>query len=274
MRVIKLFLTISLLGSYNNFSLASDAVEFCHEGSESCTFVLLSEFNQNTNSVKSNISSINENRANTPLSPFSTFKIANSLIALDSGVIKNTKQALTYDENTYPKQTWWPPVWQLPHYDLTTAFKYSMVAIYRQLSKDIGERSMISYLNRMHYGNEDISSGLDSFWLNASMKISAVEQVRFLQKTYHNQFAFNEQVIDDLKEIMLVENKENYRLFAKTGAGRVDNGTMLGWYVGFVENSVGVHFFAFNFDSRNYAEMKANRIKVAKEHLKVAGIID
>ena len=72
---------------------------------------------------------------------------------------------------------------------------------------------------------------------------------------------------------MLVERTENYSLFAKTGAGKVDSGAMLGWYVGFVENSSGVHFFAFNFDSATYGEMKANRIVMATEHLKLAGII-
>jgi beta-lactamase class D len=93
-----------------------------------------------------------------------------------------------------------------------------MVAIYRQLATDIGEKSMISYLNKMHYGNQNISSGLDDFWLNGSMKISAVEQLVFLQKIYHNKFGFNEQAIDNLKSIMLTETKPSYRLFAKTGA--------------------------------------------------------
>ncbi len=273
MKVIKLLLITALLGYYSHFALASDTEALCQEGDNSCTFVLLTELKKDNTSKKSNTSSVNENRANTQLSPFSTFKVANSLIALDLGVIKNTKQALTYNEKAYPMQAWWPPVWKLPHYDLTSAFKYSMVAIYRQLATDIGEKNMLSYLNKMHYGNEDISSGLDNFWLNGSMKISAVEQVLFLQKIYHNQLAFNEQAIESLKDIMLAETTKNYRLFAKTGAGKVDDGTMLGWYIGFVENSAGVHFFAFNFNSPSYGDMKANRTKIAKNHLRQAGII-
>ena len=274
MKVIKLLLTTALLGYYSHFALANDGNELCQEGSNSCTFVLLSELNQDVGTSQNKISSVNKSRASSPLSPFSTFKVANSLIALDLGVIKNTKQELTFDKASYPVQAWWPPVWKLPHYDLTTAFKYSMVAIYRQLAKDIGEKNMFSYLKKMHYGNEDISSGLDSFWLNGSMKISAVEQVLFLQKIYHNQFAFNESAIDALKEVMLVETKPNYRLFAKTGAGKVGDGSMLGWYIGFVENDAGVHFFALNFNSPTYAQMKANRIKLATNHLKLAGIIE
>jgi len=274
MKVIKLLLTTALLGYYSHFALASDGDALCQEGDNSCTFVLLSEPKKAGASNKHNISSVNESRANTQLSPFSTFKVANSLIALDLGIIKNTKQALTYDKTAYPKQAWWPSVWKLPQYNLTTAFKYSMVAIYRQLAMDIGEKNMQSYLNKMHYGNQDISSGSDSFWLNGSIKISAVEQIAFLKKVYFNEFAFNEQAVESLKSIMLTETTPSYRLFAKTGAGKAGDGIMLGWYIGFVENSSGVHFFAFNFDSPSYGEMKARRIKVAKNHLRKAGIIE
>jgi beta-lactamase class D len=274
MKLIKLLLITAMLTNYSTFALANEPDALCKEGRQSCTFVLLSELNQNDGTITSQISSVNESRANLPVSPFSTFKVANSLIALDLGVIKNTTQELTFDKTSYPVQTWWPSVWKLPHYDLTTAFKFSMVAIYRQLAKDIGEKNMRSYLKNMHYGNEDISSGLDSFWLNGSMKISATEQVKLLKKIYHNQFALNDQAIASLKEVMLVETAPNYRLFAKTGAGKVDDGSMLGWYIGFVEKDTGVHFFAMNFNSPTYAQMKANRVKLAINHLQLAGIID
>jgi len=274
MKVIKLLLTTALLSYCSHFAMASDNEYLCQQGDISCTFVLLSESTTLNVSNKSTLSSVNEKRANTALSPFSTFKVTNSLIGLDLGVIKNPKQVLTYDEKSYPKQAWWPSVWKLPHYDLNTAFKFSMVAIYRQLATDIGEKSMTNYLNKMQYGNQDISSGLDSFWLNGSMKISAVEQANFLQNIYHNSFGLNEKAIDNLKSVMLAETNANYRLYAKTGAGKTDEKTMLGWYIGFVENSSGVHFFAFNFDSPTYGEMKAKRVKLAKNHLRQAGIIE
>ena len=63
-----------------------------------------------------------------------------------------------------------------------------MVPIYRQLANDIGEIDMQNYVDRFAYGNQDISSQLDKFWLNGSLKISALEQVDFLQRIYHNQY--------------------------------------------------------------------------------------
>jgi len=240
----------------------------CIEGDNSCTFVLLSEIDKAQHET-----TINNERAQMPLSPFSTFKVANSLIALDKGIIKDAKQTLSFDKEKYPVQPWWPKVWQLPQYNLSTAFKFSMVAIYRQLATDIGKKDMQSYINKMHYGNQDISSGLDDFWLNKSMKISAKEQIKFLQDFYHNAYQFNEQAVNTLKEVMLADDNENYKLYAKTGAGKVNDGSMLGWYIGFVENAQGVHFFAFNFNKASYPEMKALRKKVAYNHLKAAGII-
>lgn len=273
MKLIYLLCLSFIYSSFSQFSLANTKMDFCQEGSESCTFVLLSNKKQRADH-KFDISSINNKRANLALSPFSTFKVVNSLIGLELGVITNAKQILTYDKAAYPEQPWWPPVWKLPQYNLSTAFKFSMVPIYRQLAKEIGKTDMLKYLNKIQYGNNDISSGIDNFWLNGSMKISAIEQVLFLQKLYYNQFEFQAQSIVALKEIMLVESNPNFKLYAKTGAGKVDENVMLGWYIGFVENASGVHFFAFNFDSENYTQMKENRINIATNHLKRAGVIE
>ena len=295
------------LSSFTHYAIASN--ELCLASTNDCTFVLLStkvsekrsetvsqivsetisEADNSLNSAKVTQDSsyteenemlllVNEERAKQRLSPFSTFKITNSLIALDSKQIANAQQTLTFDKEKYPVQAWWPSVWKLPEYDLSSAFKFSMVAIYRQMATDIGQDKMQSYLSKFNYGNQDISSGLDSFWLNSSLKISALEQVRFLQKMHKGQLAISQHSIDTLKEVMLVEKKANYSLYAKTGAGKVNgkdksSKVMLGWYVGFVENAEGVHYFAFNFTRGSYAEMKAVRVEIARNHLKKAGII-
>ena len=197
---------------------------------------------------------------------------------MDSKQVTDAQQPLTFDQKKYPVQAWWPSVWQLPEYNLASAFKFSMVAIYRQMAMDIGQDTMQSYVSSFDYGNKDISSGLDQFWLNGSMKISAIEQVRFLQKMYRGQLAISQHSIDTLKEVMLVERNAHYSLYAKTGAGKANaddktSKAMLGWYVGFVENTEGVHFFAFNFTRDSYAKMKASRVAIARNHLKKAGVI-
>ena len=288
-----------ILTSLTHQASASD--ELCLASNNDCTFVLLSQKVSETvvetiskvdNALyKGKISHgssfteenemlllVNEERAKKRLSPFSTFKITNSLIALETKLIANTDQSLTFDKDKYPVQAWWPSVWKLPTYNLASAFKFSMVAIYRQMATDIGQETMQSYVSSFDYGNQDISSGLDSFWLNGSMQISAIEQVRFLQKMHRGQLAISKDSIDKLKKVMLVEKNANYSLYAKTGAGRANakdksSKAMLGWYVGFVENAKGVHYFAFNFTRENYKKMKAVRVEIARNHLKKSGVI-
>jgi len=272
MKAFKQTSIVFLLSFFSMLAHSGEVKELCQAANDSCTFVLLSEKGKSKN-LTSEIITVNEKRANEALSPFSTFKVVNSLIALDLGLIKDASQSLTFNKETYPVQAWWPHVWKLPSYNLTTAFKYSMVPIYRQLATNIGEKNMRAYLKKMQYGNQDISSGLDSFWLNGSMTISAKEQVELLSKIYHNQMDFTDQALSTLKEVMLIETNPNYRIYAKTGAGKVEDGSMLGWYIGFVENATGVHFFALNFNSPTYAAMKAKRTVLMKNHLKSAGVI-
>jgi len=295
--------SVLALSSFTHQAVASN--ELCLASNNDCTFVLLSEkkseamtqivsettsedvnthhgakVTQGSSYTEENemLSLVNDERAKQRLSPFSTFKIANSLMALDSKLIANAQQVLTFDKAKYPVKAWWPSVWKLPEYDLTTAFKFSMVPIFRQIASDLGQDKMQSYVTKFNYGNQDISSGLDDFWLNGSMKISALEQVRFLQKMHRGQLGISQHSIDTLKEVMLVEKNADYLLYAKTGAGKANSNdksskAMLGWYVGFVENDKGVHYFAFNFTRGSYAEMKAVRVKIARNHLKKSGVI-
>lgn len=292
MKKIISLISVFALSSFTHLAHANN--ELCIASNNDCTFVLLSNNISQQNSQKVSLEQtgqssiteesetlmvVNKGRAAQQYSPFSTFKVPNSLIGLDTQIIKDVKQPLTFDKEKYPVQKWWPSVWKLPAYDLSSAFKFSMVAIYRQLASDIGPQKMKEYVSNFAYGNQDISSGLDSFWLDGSMKISAVEQVTFLQKMNKGQLAVKSQSIERLKAVMLVENTDNYKLYAKTGAGRANGAdkkdkSMLGWYIGFVENADGVHYFAFNFTRDSYAKMKASRVVIARNHLKAAGIIE
>ncbi len=257
-------LITALTCSWLNLAMAEQYL--CQEKDDSCTFVLLK------NSDNS-LSVVNQPRAERRYSPFSTFKITNSIIGLESQLIKNAEQPMSYDKSKYPTQAWWPPVWKLPQYNLASAYKFSVVPIYRQLATDIGEATMTEFLSKFQYGNQDISSGLDDFWLNGSMKISALEQVKFLQRFYLNQLGLSTKTFAEMKKVMLATKNDNYKIYAKTGAGKVDDESMLGWYVGIVETAGEQYYFALNFNRPTYQQMKAERIEMAMNHLKAAGII-
>lgn len=254
-------LLISLLGF--SFSIATHANSLCHS---SCTFVLKSE-------QSGEYSIINPERAVQRMTPWSTFKIPNSLIALDTGVIKNTEVELTFDIADYPIQKWWPKTWYEAPISLRNSYKYSAVPIYQDTASKINKKRMSQYLADFQYGNQDISSGIDNFWLNKSIKISAKEQVDFLQRLYNHELAVSKSSLMQLKDIMLAESTEDYKLYAKTGAGGVAKDKALGWYVGFIETKKGTYYFSLNIDGKSFKEVIKTRIDAAKEQLSLAGII-
>lgn len=242
---------------------AADDKNLCNEN---CTFVLKKEDTEN-------YVILNEVRSKKRFSPFSTFKILNSLVALELGVVESLEQELSFEKSSYPVQQWWPEVWYQNPLNLKEAFQYSAVPIYQQIAGQIGEGNMKKYVSGFKFGNTDISSGIDVFWLNGSLQVSAKEQVDFLHRLNRRQFLVSDIAIVRLKDIMLVEATKKYKLYAKTGGGRMDNGRALGWYVGFVETKTEVYYFALNIEAETFDELKDARIEITREQLRQAGVI-
>ena len=58
--------------------------------------------------------------------------------------------------------------------------------VYQQFAREIGEVREKS--DSIQYGNP--SGGVDRFWLDGALRISAMEQVDFLRKLYRNELPF------------------------------------------------------------------------------------
>lgn len=181
----------------------------------------------------------NEARAKTPLLPASTFKIPNTLIALEEGVV-NEKSLIVWDK---VKRS--IPAWNQDQ-TLESAFKTSCVWCYQKFARHIGLEKYDSYLKKMHYGNEKTGNDVERFWLDGELRISAEEQIAFLKKLYRNELPFRRSDIDLLKKMMIDEQEANYTVRAKTGWAVPKDAEHHGWYVGYVESSKGVYFFATN----------------------------
>ncbi len=106
----------------------------------------------------------NAERAGTEFLPASTFKIASTLIALETGVATGPDFALAWDSTVTPRQPWWPATWARDH-TLRTALPASVVWFYQEMARRIGPARMQEYLDAFGYGNRDISGGIDQFWL-------------------------------------------------------------------------------------------------------------
>jgi beta-lactamase class D len=218
----------------------------------------------------------NRERSTRRFTPFSTFKIPNSCIALETGIITDVDSAFSWDTTKYRPEVWWPETWNARH-TMRTAIEYSVVPFYREIASRIGSKRMAYYLKKFNYGNADNSSGIDNFWLDGSLAISAMEQLAFLVKFYRNELGIATATTDAVKDILVREKKDGYTLSAKTGGGsflkdRPD--VALGWYVGYVERGKRVWFFALNIDGTSFEDVRDARIDIARSALRRLKIID
>lgn len=206
------------------------------------------------------------------LIPCSTFKIYNTLIGLELGLIKG------------PDDPWykWDGVkrdfdgWN-KDLSLRDAFRVSAVPAYQILARQVGDARMKEYIEKIGYGSQDISAGVDIFWLprpeTTSIKISAEEQVDLLNKLLDGKLSFSEKNIAILRDIMMVEKTEKGTLYGKTGSGMGSDGKWnLGWFVGFLEHGGSTYVFACNITGgENPSGIAAKQIVI--DYFKAQGLL-
>jgi beta-lactamase class D len=144
-----------------------------------------------------------------------------------------------------------------------SAIAVSTVWFYQEMARRIGEEQMSLHVREANYGNMDISSSLEGFWLGGgSLKISLNEQVGFLSQLFKNDLPFSSRAMNITKEIMTLKEHEGYLLAGKTGScGGV------GWFVGFLKQGSKTEVFAFNIkgDGASGAEAKRIALEYFKE---------
>ncbi|WP_009634339.1 class D beta-lactamase [Synechocystis sp. PCC 7509] len=203
----------------------------------------------------------NAKRANTRYVPASTFKIFNSLVALDTGVVKDENEIIKWDgvKRVIPQ-------WNQNH-TMKTAIKVSAVWFYQELARRIGEKRMQKYINLTNYGNRDIGGGIDKFWLQGDLGITPKEQIDFLVKLHNNNLPFSPRAIAIVKNIIIAEKTEDYVLRGKTGLQ-----SQVGWYVGYIERDGNTYFFATQLDVIKEQDIKA-RLEITRSILKNMGLL-
>lgn len=199
--------------------------------------------------------------------PASTFKILNSMIGLETKAVKDENEIIKWDGKTRSVESW------NRDHNLKSGIKYSVVWMYRELARRIGEERMQEYINKVGYGNNDISGGIDRFWLGSSLKISADEQIEFLKRLHENKLPFSQHSIDILKSILTGEDGEGYKIRAKTGLSDIDEDKIFGWYVGFVFTEDNTYLFALNMMSNDFENVMNSRVKKTKQILRHLGVV-
>jgi len=204
----------------------------------------------------------NPRRAAQRYAPASTFKIPHALFALESGVVRDEFQVFRWDGTERSYKPW------NRDQDLRSSMRHSTVWVYQWIAGQIGEEQERAYLEKIHYGNADASGGIDGFWVDGGLRITAHEQVAFLQRLYRNELPFKVEHQRLVKDIMIVEAGRKWILRAKTGwEGRY------GWWVGWVEHPKGPVFFALNIDTPNRWDDLYKREAIARDVLQTIGAL-
>ena len=197
--------------------------------------------------------------------PASTFKIINSLIGLQTGVISNDSMVIKWDGVKRNVEEW--------NKDLSMyeAFRVSAVPYYQEVARRIGKDRMEYWMDTVNYGAGPkdtafrISTAIDTFWLDNTLKITPDEELGLVKLLYFHQLPFFKSYQETVKKAMLFENTTMYRLSYKTGWGRKENGNHLAWAVGWVEENNHPYFFVLNFESPDAnADIPSIRMKILK----------
>ena len=187
----------------------------------------------------------NEARCQEGFLPASTFKIYNALIGLDSGVLDGPEHLIKWDGRDRVLKSW------NQDHTLRTAIRDSAVWYFRELARRVGKERMAAYIEKMQYGNRDISAGVDAFWLRGKMRISPNAQVRLLRQLDAKKLPVSTKAQETVRELIILEQTPEQTLRGKTGW--VNFGTnkepQIGWFVGWYTTADNKYFFAVNIES-------------------------
>lgn len=225
------------------------------------------------NPTSNNFDVYNKDLYENQASPCSTFKVISTLIGLEKGLLEDEHTKLGYDGTQYSREE--------INKDLTLeeAFKLSAVWYYKDFIGRIAPEDMQAELDYLNYGNKDISEWdgsdinplpqLNGFWLESSLKISPKEQTQVLYKIFGQDNKYSGRSKEILKNIMLVFEEDNLKVYGKTGAGYEDNS----WFVGMIENGTENYYFAIRLSDEDNEEATSPKareiaIEIAKAHYK------
>lgn len=192
----------------------------------------------------------NKERATIQYIPASTFKIVNSLNALENNIVKDENETFVWDGVMRDIPTWNQDT------NLTMGMKNSTVWFYQEIARRTGEEKMQNFVSNLSYGNVNTDSGIDSFWLSGgSLKISTLEQVEFLRRLYEKKLPISEKNQEKVANLMILNYDKTWAFYGKTGLGSyyndMGNKENLGWLVGWSINDGKAYIYALNIDIKN-----------------------
>jgi beta-lactamase class D len=198
--------------------------------------------------------------------PASTFKVPNSLIALETGVVSDPdKDVFKWDGVKRPIEAW------NRDHTMRTAIAASVVPVYQEIARRIGQERMQKYVDLLEYGNRNIGGGIDQFWLTGDLRIDPVQQVDFLDRLRRGSLPISARSQTLVRDILPVTKVDQTVIRAKSGLLDAEHGS-LGWMVGWAEKGQASTVFALNMDCKEPHHI-ADRMNITIACLRDIGAI-
>lgn len=167
--------------------------------------------------------------------PCSTFKILNALIGLETGILREST-VIKWDGKRQPVKEW-----ERDH-DLAPAIRFSVVPYFQEVARRIGLTRMQNYVSKIGYGNQQIGSVIDRFWLDGPLAINAYEQLGFIERLYEDRLPFSKANMSLVRKLLVQENESGRVFSGKTGSAFNNGAFEWGWFIGDLKRSGGDEF--------------------------------
>ena len=192
----------------------------------------------------------NLEEANKRIPPDSTYKIYDALLGLESGIITPEHSSMAWNGEHFSYSAW------ENDQDLNSAMQNSVNWYFQTMDSQLGLNKIQEFLNEIEYGNQTTSSNLKLYWSDFSLKISPIEQVELLKKFNTNGFHLHSPNVLSVKNAIKIADTSDGTFYGKTGTGCIDGQDISGWFIGYIETSDNIYYFATNIQSDSNATGK------------------
>ncbi|HXD76633.1 MAG TPA: penicillin-binding transpeptidase domain-containing protein [Puia sp.] len=218
--------------------------------------------------------------------PGATFDILQSLIAVQTGVLKDENSLLPPanmpGSGVGVRIAGRPDTGSKAHPALTLkeGFQDSSAFArdeFRELAGQIGRDTLKRWIDSLQYGNKKMGETADlDFWQDGTLRINADQQLGLLKKLYFNQVpSFFNRTQEIVRGIFATENKSSFRLSYKLAQTGMTNGHEVGWVMGWIEENKHPYFFVVNLESADPAkDLRRTGLDITRKILQKLGFFE
>ena len=170
----------------------------------------------------------NEARAKQRFLPACTFDIANAIAGLEVGAIGDERETFAWDRKPKVRAAW------ERDQTLGSAMRGGAVWMFQEVARRTGKERMREWLERLDYGNRDMKGGIDLFWLQGALRVSAMEQARFLARLAEGSLPATQRSQRLVRDALVLEKTRAATLYAKAASAGT-GAHAVWWWTGWVE---------------------------------------